>query len=261
MDLGQHDFWYLYASAYHWRKLVNGASGSSPPENVAKYLTLRRGLSFPSCPPLLADLGVDYVIVHGDRMPVRAERLALADGFALCQRFGSDLVYRVTASRSPRAAPDRRWLTISPRKWQVRTNVPSSPAAWAIDGDAGTVWRTSVAPRPGMNFDIDLGDAYLLGKMAFEFGAASNEFPRYFELRVSPDGRSWRTTIAEADMPRIWADLYRSALRTPTNPRVEIAFEPTHCRYVKIELADSRHSRYAGWAWCFAEVRAYAPAP
>lgn len=260
LDLGDHDFDYLYASTYHWRRLVNGVSGYYPPENVAKYLTFRRGLSFPSCPRLLADLGVDYLIVHGGRMPVRVDKLVIPEGLELCRRFGDDRVYRVMRPDLPKveARPNQRWEEIPRSRWKAYTNAPSSPPERVLDGRPETVWRTAVEPRGGMRFHVDLAGVHSVGKVRFEFGLAGNEFPRYFTLSVSADGRGWQTVADEADMPRFWADIYRSALCSPKNPSLEVTFTPRPCRYIAIELV--RRPAYSGWAWCFAEVRAYSPA-
>ena len=108
-----------------------------------------------------------------------------------------------------------------------------------------------------MRLQIDMGRAHEVGKAIFEFGSSGNEFPRYFELRVSSDSREWETVADEADMPQFWADIYRSALTTPKNPQLAITFGPRQCRYILIELAP--HKGYSGWAWAFAEVRAFTP--
>jgi len=255
LDLGPHDYDYLYASVYHWRKLVNGVSGYYPPENVAKYLTFRRGLASPSCTQLLADLGVDYVIIHGDRMPVPVHKLVLPPGLELLDRFGDARVYRVTGVSRKKRPSAQTWTEIPRAGWQVHANVSSSPTTWAIDDRLDTQWRTSVAPRGGMRFRIDMGRSHEVSRVLFEFGSAGDEFPRYFELRVSSDGRKWETVADEADRPRFWADIYRSALATPKNPQLAITFESRKCRYVLTELAP--HEGYSGWAWAFAEARAF----
>ncbi|MBI2942184.1 MAG: hypothetical protein HYY04_17265, partial [Chloroflexi bacterium] len=101
---------YIYYSTYHRWTLVNGWRSFVPPG----YHELARVLqTFPSGESMatLTDLGVKYVIVHGDKLPEwdllqrkrRAERYG--DQVRVVQQFGHDYVYEVTAppaSTAPR---------------------------------------------------------------------------------------------------------------------------------------------------------------
>ena len=259
LDLAANDYDYVYRSIYHWRRLVNGVSGYYPPENVAKYLLLRRGLASDECPRLLAELGVDYAIIHADRMPVPVHKLVLAPGFQFVRRFGDAHVFRVTSAHAePRHEAQRPWREVARHAWRVAVNAPSNSPAHMLDDDSQTLWRTTVPPREGMGLTLDLGATSNLGRIRMEFGPAGNEFPRYFRVRVSKDGRAWRQVVGEAEMPRCWADVYRSALAHPRNPLLDLTFPAGGCRYLVIELLP--HRGYSGWRWSMAEIRAYAPA-
>lgn len=63
---GHGDFVYEYYSTYHWRRLVNGATGYTPPA----HREMRRWLkAFPEWRSIdiIQQMGVDYVILHTDR--------------------------------------------------------------------------------------------------------------------------------------------------------------------------------------------------
>ncbi|MBI5586339.1 MAG: hypothetical protein HY892_21215 [Deltaproteobacteria bacterium] len=99
------DFWreasYVYFSAFHWKKLVNGYSGFFPPGYLHFYTAGLKG--FPSRETLnnIRSLGLRYVVVHSDRYePKDRERIKTvfsenADLFILERTFGEDWVYRV----------------------------------------------------------------------------------------------------------------------------------------------------------------------
>ncbi|WP_174583035.1 glycosyltransferase family protein [Candidatus Methylacidithermus pantelleriae] len=95
----EHNFWYMYFSTYHWRRIVNGYSGFVPDQ----FFDIQERLgSFPEreSVDLLRALGVDLVIVHGDGYSGE-HREALENALennpelVLVQRFGGDSVYRI----------------------------------------------------------------------------------------------------------------------------------------------------------------------
>ncbi len=94
---------YQYLSAYHWWPTPDGYSGFVPPAHGQVVYEMER---FPSerAVSLLQALGVEFVVLHGDRLP--AGRLAAIDaalpgvpGLAPVADFGQDRVLRV----APRA--------------------------------------------------------------------------------------------------------------------------------------------------------------
>ncbi len=258
LDLDINDWNYVYASVYHWRKLVNGVSAYYPPENVAKLLIFFLGLGSPACTSLMADLGVDYAIIHSDRMPVPMHKLVLAPGFQFLRRFGDAYVFRVMRGRAKaRCKAKHTWREVPRHRWRVIVNAPSNSPEYLLDGDSRTLWRTTEPPREGFGLIFDLGASWRLGRLRMEFGQAGNEFPRYFRVRVSTDRRAWREIVGKTDMPRCWADVYRSALAHPRNPSLDLTFPPVDCRYFAIELLP--HKGYSGWRWSMAEIRAYTP--
>jgi hypothetical protein len=57
---------YLYYSTAHWRRIVNGFGRSEPPTQPEVVAKVR---AFATDPGAVAALGVQYVVVHGDRLP------------------------------------------------------------------------------------------------------------------------------------------------------------------------------------------------
>lgn len=92
---------YVYYSAYHWKKLVNGYSGFIPPGYTRLYQEELRG--FPSKETLsrIQQLGVRYVIIHLTYypQPEREKIMALftedRQRFSLEKLINGALVYRV----------------------------------------------------------------------------------------------------------------------------------------------------------------------
>jgi hypothetical protein len=65
------EFGYLYASTFHWQRLVNGSSGFTPP-SYWDFADAVVGFPDDRAMALLAQRGVDYVLVHEDGYGGRA---------------------------------------------------------------------------------------------------------------------------------------------------------------------------------------------
>jgi hypothetical protein len=87
---------YLYYATAHWRPIVNGFGRAAPPGYDAVLELLR---SFPGTADDLRALGVQYVVVHGDRLPDGARGiLAAAERCGDCrlaQRVGNDVLFEL----------------------------------------------------------------------------------------------------------------------------------------------------------------------
>jgi hypothetical protein len=83
-----------YYSIYHWQRTPDGYSGFIPPKHGEMAYELA---SFPSTRSLalLRGYGVQYLVVHGDRLT--APLPALPNDLALVETFGADQVYRLLA--------------------------------------------------------------------------------------------------------------------------------------------------------------------
>jgi hypothetical protein len=89
---------YLYYSTTHWRPIVNGFGRSEPPNQPAVVAAIR---AFAANPAAVAALGVQYVVVHGDRLT--GEERGIIDaaranpGCRLAARIGEDYLFEVLA--------------------------------------------------------------------------------------------------------------------------------------------------------------------
>ena len=100
---------YLLASTAHWRPLVNGFGGSTPPGYDD---TARLAAMFPSVLAVawLRDLGVGYVVVHTDRYPdadrfrKALDRLDRRRDLVLEVTDGATRLYRIRDDKSPGVA-------------------------------------------------------------------------------------------------------------------------------------------------------------
>ena len=93
---------YVYFSAYHTKRLVNGYSGYTPPLWTALESKLA---DFPAAGTVreLRRLGVDGVLVHADLIPGWTERPGPADikGLRLVKQINGDYFFLITGPKRP----------------------------------------------------------------------------------------------------------------------------------------------------------------
>jgi hypothetical protein len=87
---------YLYYSTAHWRPIVNGFGRSEPPAQPSVVAAVR---AFATEPAAVSALGIQYVVVHADRL-AREDRglvdAALANpSCRLVRRVGSDYLFEI----------------------------------------------------------------------------------------------------------------------------------------------------------------------
>ena len=145
-----------YLSTYHWQQTPDGYSGFVPPLRGEIAYEMQ---SFPNerSISLLQALGVDYVVVHSDKLKIPDVRAA---DLPLAQQFGADQIYRVapraqdasaltTRLYLPQpAAPDQTYLAYivvenhAARSFAIKpTDMPHIDAWWS-DGASQHVTAT-----------------------------------------------------------------------------------------------------------------------
>jgi hypothetical protein len=131
-------------------------------------------------------------------------------GFVLCGQAASAQLFSATASHA------------------------SVDAHLGIDGEVSflSTWYSGTKQVPGMFFQIDMQQGRTISGLTLEIRKASIiQFPKSFHVKVSNDGSSWTTIVA--DQPG-----------TPSEV-TQISFAPTFARYVRVELASSANTWWA----------------
>jgi len=244
------DYRYIYFSTYHWKRLVNGASGYAPPA----YPLIQEAMkSFPShqSVAVLAVLKPRYVLLH--RKSFSEERWGwiqqqlplyhdvLMAGGAMGHVYRYRFIPREAAGADePELSGELRLL---PRgKWRAWASAAPEDAALAFDGDVRTCWTTARPQELGEYFMLDFGEVLAVRGIAISYGKYIRHYPRGYSLWGSEDGKSWKELRSEAmSVPPV-----RAAIEQPLNPRDVIPFETTPIRYLRITLTSSDPS--LGWA-------------
>lgn len=90
---------YLYYSTAHWHPIVNGFGRTAPPDHrwIAGHMAAFAG---PNSARTMRRLGIEYVVLHADRLPegpiMLEEALQNVTDFVLVARDGQDYLFRVT---------------------------------------------------------------------------------------------------------------------------------------------------------------------
>jgi hypothetical protein len=89
---------YLLYSTAHWHPIVNGFGRAMPPDHlwIAGHMAAFAG---PNSARTMRRLGIQYVVLHADRLPegrdMLEEALLNTADFALVARDGQDYLFRV----------------------------------------------------------------------------------------------------------------------------------------------------------------------
>jgi len=246
---------YVYHSVSHWKSLVNGYSGFTPPS--AKPISLIMD-TFPSHESLelLRRLGVRYVLLHHGLAPdsrVNGQIAEIVDWEAEMQQvFSSENDVVVQVMEKPvqqfRSIPHRR---ISRHGWQASSSLNPAKAHQAIDEDVTTRW-TSQEPAPaGTHFTLDLGDQRPVSAVELDFGSSRRDYVIDPEIDISIDGNEWQ----RLDEHRGRVDFALECIKNPTTATMRFYFDAHSTRYIRITERKS-HARH--W-WSIAEVRVFGP--
>jgi alpha-L-arabinofuranosidase len=93
----------------------------------------------------------------------------------------------------------------------------------AIDNNPATRWSSQTPQRPGMWFQIDLGQIRSINQLRLNNDQSPRDFPRGYVVKLSLDKHSW-STVAE----------------NPRNDRpLDVTFSPRRTRFIRIEQTGS----------------------
>ena len=122
-----------------------------------------------------------------------------------------------------------------PQQWRVSASHNNNQTGTegllrAIDNNPYTRWATQTPQRPGMWFQIDLGEARPISQIQLDNALSPRDYPRGYIVRISTDGQNW-TVVA-----------FNQANTQPVN----VVFSSRPARFVQIEQTASDPT--AWWA-------------
>jgi glucosylceramidase len=135
---------------------------------------------------------------------------------------------------------------VSPTGWTASAD-PSGPtnscctadvAANAVDADASTRYSTGEGQGPGQYLQVDFGKKIPARQVVFDTGVSTGDYPRGYEIQVSPDGTHWDTVVP-------------AGVGTGQFTTVDLDGRPI--QYVRLSLTGNDPNDW----WSVADVRAY----
>jgi hypothetical protein len=107
--------------------------------------------------------------------------------------------------------------------------------AQALDGNPNTRWSTRAIQRPGMWFELDLGQVRTVNGLVLDTTASPNDYPRGYVISLSTDRANW-PSVARDDH---------------NDHPLDVSFSPRRARYIRIE--QTGYADY--WWWSIHEVK------
>lgn len=247
-DLDVADRMYQYYSTYHWKKLVNGVSGWSPPEDFAKYLALAQ-LPHRESVQLLSDLGVDCVLLHSLPVDMRSPYLkVLAD-------FGSTVAVAPALPRRSLRVPMPSFAECERSQWQATAQPNLADASKAIDGRLDTLWTTGRSQALGDSFTVDFGQETTLSSVHLWLGPHHDCLPVAYELECAAEpSRDFRTVARRGNC----ASFYRTCLLDHRDARLIISIRPTRCHAIRVTQRYAKPGCFLR-PWSIAEIAVFGP--
>jgi glucosylceramidase len=154
-----------------------------------------------------------------------------------------DSLATFTWKAGPRAG--RRLAGLDPSGWTASAN-PSGPtdpccqgdvAHNAVDDDATTRYSTGTGQQPGQYVQVDFGRPERVRKLVFDTGVNLGDYPRGYNVTVSPDGTTWSSPVASG---------------AGTGQLTAVTLSGAPVRYVRMTL----NAASGSW-WSVADVRAF----
>jgi hypothetical protein len=243
-----------YFSCYHWKRLFNGYSGFFPPVYFEMLYRMSEGLSRETLGDLQA-LGIGWLVFHSDQYEPGEGRRLLAELKASPvlewkAALETDQVFLIKPEQSGKGG-ESPWpgSFLTPKGWEVKTNIGNKDAKKMIDRDNDTCWRTGRPQAEGDAVLLDLKAPTRVKGVSLDMGTWYFDYPRGVLGEGSLDGRIWFEMVKEAD--------YRPPLQVFLDPRAVSCFfffSPVVTRYIRIT-----NTRSGPKEWAVAEIRVLAP--
>lgn len=247
-----------YRSSFHWRWIVNGYSGYSPPA----YRIVREAMeNFPDrwTLDLLENLEVEYVLVHTREFRPEKGAAAVArmasypERAALVKAEGGDFLYRLLPWRKNHPLPSLPGgkTPVGDRSlWKAEANKNNRQAGRAFDGDPETFWSTGYPQEEGDFFLVDLGRVESFARVEFLLQNQPLDYPRNFVAEASADGSSW--TVLDTGQ-NYFPPIRRDMVEDFSRYRVLASLVPGRARFLRFRLTGSHEARH----WSIAELRLF----
>jgi len=243
---------YVYYSIYHWKKILNGYSGFSPPG----YRIVREAMEyFPSEQTfeMLRDLGVSHVLVH--TQDFRAERgreviNRLKSFRSLIELIGQsqgDFLFRLLPQDKIKKDKEAGKIIGDRRQWKAASSKNRENVELAFDGDLNTGWTTGYPQQKGDFFLLDLRAVLKLRRVEFDFAKNPLDFPRSFILEGSLDGQAW---VKLYENSTFFPEVQRSIIEDFSKYALKCSFELAELRYLRLTLVRSHEARH----WSINEI-------
>lgn len=144
-------------------------------------------------------------------------------------------------------------------EWRTTASHGAAHAGRAFDRDPLTGWRTGEPGRSEAFFQVDLGALRTIGEVTL-LPARAADAPRTFRLEVSRDGARWEPALA---VTGTWQGLAWVGSRVRVDPmgRIQVRFEPTAARWVRVSLVAASAAGEWSIGELFVAERAPEPAP
>lgn len=129
--------------------------------------------------------------------------------------------------------------------WTATANYRQDIVNHAFDGDPLTQWHTTQPQKPGMFYQLDLGQTQLVNRViliddAYGSTVYVSDYPRKYKIEISTDAQNWHTVISEMGNLNCYAGA---------------CFKPIPVRYIKITQLGRRSPEN----WAIYELEVYSP--
>jgi hypothetical protein len=244
LPLGQPEYESLYMmlSTYHWKRLVNGYSGSFPARNYLEDVFSR----FPDATSLrlARDLRVRYVVAHSGLLPPQQRHLCRDPGPWLVVRHadGSSCVLEILGAPEPPVRPPDRALPLA----SARITTSSGDGAAAVtDGDLRTHWTERIDAGPTGWLEIRLAEPRPLTRLVVRLGPHFGEHLWSYQV-ATPGAQAW-SPIAT----RVFGEPPLAGLLTdPENLAVEIPLDGRPIDRLRlVRPPPPLPTMYLDWGW------------
>ncbi len=134
--------------------------------------------------------------------------------------------------------------------WSATSSRDISYIKNAYDRDITTRAASPMPQMPGMYYEVDMGNTYMINKISLIPGIPTNA-PRECIIELSRDGVAWRNIVTVKG----FIDLYweNERLKVGSTGRLMAVFEPVPARFVRITITTGDPVYY----WSIAEIFIY----